>query len=162
MLLFELRLALADQTFGESSCNLNLHNFFFNFLVKKKITNPCANPELPQPEESATKRLKTDNYPSQINLPLLQLKEFNGFYFYKNNIFTVKNFLANNLKIPSSLKPIKPQKPNRTKTPVIGLSADPHRTAANIHAQFDNAADGRCYFMTPPNSPLIPGHRLMI
>jgi hypothetical protein len=32
-------------------------------------------------------------------------------------------------------KPIKPQKPNRTKTPVIGLSADPHRTAANIHAK---------------------------
>jgi DNA-binding XRE family transcriptional regulator len=32
-------------------------------------------------------------------------------------------------------KPIKPQKPNRTKTPVIGLSADPHRTAANIYAK---------------------------
>lgn len=30
---------------------------------------------------------------------------------------------------------IKPPKVDRIKTPVIGLSADPHRTAANIHAK---------------------------
>jgi hypothetical protein len=147
MLLFELRLALADQTFGESSCNLNLHNFFFNFLVKKKITNPCAAPELPQPEEGAAKRLKTDNYPSQINLPLLQLKEFNGFYFYKNNIFTIKNFLANNSKTPISLKPTKPQKKlslpapspvQRASTPLYSLP--PHKTLCRIPLKSNSRA----------------------
>ena len=35
---------------------------------------------------------------------------------------------------------IKPPKVDRIKTPVIGLSADPHRTAANIHAASSTSA----------------------
>jgi hypothetical protein len=38
---------------------------------------------------------------------------------------------------------IKPPKVDRIKTPVIGLSADPHRTAANIHAVCSTSAGRR-------------------
>jgi hypothetical protein len=111
-LLFGLQLALTDKTPGEDFCSLNLHNFFFNSLVKKKIITFCPNPEPLQLEEGSDRGLKIDNcapQAPQTNLLVPQLKNFNNFYFYKNNVFAVKNFFAitNSSKIANPLKPLK-------------------------------------------------------
>ena len=108
-LLFGLQLALTDKTPGEDFCSLNLHNFFCNSLVKKKIITFCPNPEPLQLEEGSGRGLKIDNYAPQTNLLVPQLKNFNNFYFYKNNVFAVKNFFAitNSSKISNPLKPLK-------------------------------------------------------